>query len=131
MDCKLYTIGYIAFEREKIISIINELDIDCLIDVRSVPMSSYAPQYNKPVFSEFLRSNQVYYRNYKEFGARQDDIKYYNADGYLDFDRYITSRQFLEGMKRIKNGIDQNFKFVFITLERKSVNFYWLFEPLG
>ena len=126
MGTSLYTIGYSAFDRDQMISILKELKIDCLIDVRSVPASAHAPEFNKDVFSQVLQQNKLYYRNYLEFGARQTNTRYFsqskNGDLYLDFDKYILSDQFRAGMTKVKKGIELNYKFVFMCAEKDPIN---------
>ena len=118
----VYSVGYTAFEQEELIGILKELSISCLIDVRSVPMSSYSPQYNKGVFDKVLKENGIRYRNYQEFGARQDDANYYSDDDYLDFDKYVKSELFISGMEKVEAGINLGFRFVFMCAEKDPIN---------
>lgn len=122
MNKALYTIGYSAFDTDAMISILRELSINCVVDVRSMPMSAYAPQYNKDTITSVLKTYGILYRHYPEFGARQDDRNYYTEQGYLDFDKYIQSKRFTNGMEKIKKGLDMQYSFTFMCAEKDPIN---------
>ena len=47
MENKLiYTVGHSNQEIEEFRSLIQTFDINCIVDVRSVPASAYTPQFN-------------------------------------------------------------------------------------
>jgi len=91
----IYTIGYSGFkEVADFIKALQDNKITVLVDVRSLPFSSYFYNYNGDLLSKELKKNGIMYRNYaKEFGARQEDEQYY-TDGYLDFSKFTQSEQF-------------------------------------
>ena len=122
MNKILYTIGYSAFDTDIMISILRELSINCIVDVRSIPMSAYAPQYNKETIASLLKTYGILYRHYPEFGGRQDDRNYYSEQGYLDFDNYIQSIRFTNGMEKIKKGLDMQYSFAFMCAEKDPIN---------
>lgn len=114
----IYTIGYSGFEIERFICVLKKYHITSLIDVRSNPNSNFYGDYNKINLDKVLKNQGIIYRNYKsEFGARQEDLKYYRK-GYLDFKEYTKSNSFLNGVKKIKDGIDLDYVFVFMCAEK-------------
>lgn len=122
MKNTIFTIGYTAFDQVTFINILKNLEISCLVDVRSVPASSYSPQYDKSVFEILLKKEGILYRNYPEFGARQNDKKYYSDIGYLDFDKYTQSEAFVNGINKLQNGMKMGYKFVLMCAEKDPIN---------
>ncbi|TJX12701.1 DUF488 domain-containing protein [Tissierella creatinini] len=114
----IYTIGYSGFKIDDFISILKKYEITSLIDVRSNPNSKYFEDYNIANLQRILSKYGIIYRNYKkEFGARQEDLKYY-TDGYLDFKKYTKSSSFLEGVRKIEAGMKLKYTFTFMCAEK-------------
>lgn len=110
MDNTIYTIGYAGFSRDAFIEELKKYRISVLIDVRSSPFSSFHQEYNRDLLEPALKNNKIYYRNYaKEFGARQDDIKLYSSDGYLDFEKVAKSDNFQNGLLKLRNSMEQGY----------------------
>ncbi len=114
----LYTIGYSCFKIEEFIKVLKKYSINCVIDVRSNPNSKFHTDYNKDYLEGVLTNNGIYYRNYaKEFGARQEDTKYF-TDGYLDFDKFTKSEIFLSGVDKLIKSMEKNYTFVLMCAEK-------------
>lgn len=119
---RIFTIGYTAFDPENMIKVLKAYDIHCLIDVRTVPASARLPQYSRPVLEAMLKKEGIRYRHYPEFGARQEDSKWYNAEGYLDFERYIESEAFQKGIHKVQEGMQMGFRFALMCAEKDPIN---------
>lgn len=114
----IYTIGYSGFKINDFMRVLKKYEINALIDVRSNPNSKIYQDYNKLNLQKHLNMNKIIYRNYKdEFGARQEDMRYF-TDGYLDFSKYTKSKSFLEGVRKIEEGIKLNYTFAFMCAEK-------------
>lgn len=114
----LYTIGYSCFKIDDFIQVLKKYNINCVIDVRSNPNSKFHTDYNKYFLESILKNNKIYYRNYsKEFGARQEDHKYF-TDGYLDFSKFTKSEVFLDGLNKLTTSMEQNYTFVLMCAEK-------------
>lgn len=114
----IYTIGYSGFKINDFIEVLKKYRINSLIDVRSNPNSKFHQDYNMINMQKNLKKYGIIYRNYKdEFGARQEDLQYY-TNGYLDFNKYTKSKSFLDGVKKIEAGLNQNYTFVFMCAEK-------------
>ena len=119
----VYTIGYSGFKLDEFIEKIKEYKIDVIIDVRSSPYSQYFKEYNKEnickVLNE-LEGKKIYYRNYSlEFGARQLDLEgNYYPKGYLDFEKFSQSENFLSGVKKLEDSMKQNYTVVLMCAEK-------------
>ena len=114
----LYTIGYSCFKINDFINIIKKYKIDSVIDVRSNPNSKFYVDYNRENIENILKKNKIFYRNYaKEFGARQEDSRYY-TDGYLDFKKFAQSKIFLTGEEKLIKSMERDYTFVLMCAEK-------------
>jgi uncharacterized protein (DUF488 family) len=87
-----------------------EYKINCLVDVRSVPASSYNPQYNQEPLKNFLKSKGITYLHFpEEFGARHNDPDLLDDDGKVDFEKVRNTWHFKNGVDRIWQGIEKGF----------------------
>ena len=123
-DYTIYTIGYTAFELDGFIRILKNYGINSLIDVRSYPVASeFYKTYSRNFLEPLLKTHNIIYRNYaKEFGARQENRKFYMPEGCLDFEKFSQSSMFLDGVEKIKKGIGLNYKFVLMCAEKDPIN---------
>lgn len=119
----VYSIGYSGFSIDDFIDIIKKNEISLIVDVRSQPYSKYFLEYNKESLKKSLKYNGIYYRNYaKEFGARQEEMEFYSDDGYLDFELFAKSKNFLRGFEKLKQSMLQNYKFSLMCAEKNPIN---------
>jgi len=117
-DKTLYTIGHSTNKIEYFISLLNKFNINCVIDVRSSPYSRMAPQYNKPSLNSTLKKNNIVYMHFeKEFGARHTKPSLLDEDGNVDFDKVRETTEFEQGVKRLKNGLDLDYKIALMCSE--------------
>lgn len=123
MKQTVYTIGYTAFEINKFIEVLKIFNINCLVDVRSTPRSSYYTDFDDYNLRNTLKNHQIVYRNYKEeFGARQDNKDFYSKEGYLDFEKFAKSEQFNRGIDKIKKAYEMNFNVCLMCAEKDPFN---------
>jgi uncharacterized protein (DUF488 family) len=115
----IYTIGYSGYKIDSFLRELRKYKISSVIDVRSEPYSRYYFDYNREKLKAILEKNGFFYRNYKrEFGARQNDRAFYSSDGYLDFEKFTGSEEFLNGVKKLKVGMSKNYSFVLMCAEK-------------
>ena len=118
----IYTIGYTSFPIDDFVRVLKEHGIGCVVDVRSVPRSSYYTDFDEGLLKETLRENGILYRNYKrEFGARQEDPSLY-PNGYLDFEKFAATKAFEEGMEKVDAGYARGFTFALMCAEKDPFN---------
>ncbi len=119
----VYTIGYTSFKIEDFINVLKTYNINCVIDVRSTPKSSYYKDYDDVNLAKLLRDENIIYRNYKkEFGARQEDKSFYNKKGYLDFGVFAKSKQFNSGIEKIKKAQELGYNVCLMCAEKDPIN---------
>ncbi len=122
MEKTIYTAGYTSFAIGEFIRVLKEHGIGCVIDVRSVPRSSYYTDYDVGLLRETLKEEGILYRNYaREFGARQEDTALY-PNGYLDFEKFAATQAFCEGVEKIDAGTARGYTFALLCAEKDPFN---------
>ena len=105
---KLYTVGHSNQTLEEFLSLLQCHGVNCVVDVRSVPASKYAPQFNEESLKSFLKLHDIQYLAFgDEFGARRTDCT--NNEGQVDFEVAITTPLFQQGAKRLMKGLEKGF----------------------
>lgn len=106
----IYTIGHSTHKIEDFIKLLVKFSINCIVDVRSIAASSFNPQFNKASLSKLLKENHIYYMHFdKEFGARRNEIHLLDDDGKVDFEKVRSEKIFLQGVDRVKKGIQRGY----------------------
>jgi len=114
----IYTIGHSTHEINFFIDILKKFNINCIVDVRSVPNSAYSPQFNRKFLEHFLVSNHIQYLHFKdEFGARHTNPKLLDKDGKVDFDKVRETPEFLSGVERLRIGIEKGYNICLMCSE--------------
>lgn len=94
-----YLIGHGNMEIEKFINLLKEKRIETLVDVRSVPYSKFASQFNRENLKKILTEKGINYVYMGEIlGGRQPD----------GFDKYMKSNQFSKGIAILEEGISSS-----------------------
>jgi len=115
---QVFTIGHSNHSIELLLNLLQKHNINCLIDVRSVPASSYNPQFNKDYLKGFLLQNNIQYMHFgDEFGARHNDENYLDDEGIVDFDKFRESYLFQNGIERLEQGLEKGFSIVLMCSE--------------
>lgn len=122
MKKTIYTIGYTSFPIDGFVRVLKEHGVGCVVDVRSVPRSSYYTDFDEGFLKETLRENGILYRNYKrEFGARQENRSLY-PQGYLDFEKFAATDAFKEGIEKVDAGYQKGYTFALMCAEKDPFN---------
>lgn len=114
----IFTIGHSRHEVEYFLGLLRQHAITCVLDVRSVPYSQIAPQFNKPALAKVLKDHRVVYAHFAhEFGARHTDSALLDADGVVDFAKVRVSEPFRQGVQRLQNALAQGFNVALMCSE--------------
>ena len=109
---RLFTIGHSSYDFSYLVERLQKYHIDWVFDVRSVPFSAFAPQYNSTNLKEKLPKYGIsYYEMGEYFGARQlgEQYRYCYPNGYLDFELWCSTVPFLKAKKGlISRGITKH-----------------------
>ena len=99
----VYTIGYGMRSQEGFINTLHMAGIDTLIDVRSLPRSRFAPQFDSAVLFEALEQQGIaYYEGGDKLGGRPTDLSLYDSSARVDWDALRESPSYREGIESIK-----------------------------
>lgn len=119
----IYTIGHSTQTVDEFINRLQMNNVNCVVDVRSTPYSQYASQFNERDIKFALRDNGIQYIYMgKEFGARRDNPELYDKQGKLDFEKTASDSDFIEGIKRIKHGLEGGFSIAFMCTEKDPMD---------
>mgnify|MGYP001431437842 CR=1 FL=1 len=111
----IYTIGHSNYPIEKLIDMLKHYDINCVVDIRGTPYSKYNIQYNKETIANTLKvEGFTYIYMAKEFAANRHNKISYNKEGYSDFEKVVTEKDFLNGIERLKAGCEKGYKVVLL-----------------
>lgn len=102
----LYTIGHSTHSIEYFIEMLLDHQVNCVVDVRSLPASRFNPQYNKKALTRSLEDHGIMYLHMPdEFGARLTDRRLLDENGKVDFAKVRRSKKFLGGIEAISKRI--------------------------
>jgi uncharacterized protein (DUF488 family) len=119
----IYTVGHSTHSIDYFLELLKEYKISCLVDVRSVAASTYNPQYNKEPLSSFLKKNGITYLHFaEEFGARHTEPELLDEEGKVDFEKVRNSKNFLQGVERIRQGLDKGFTISLMCSESEPLD---------
>lgn len=124
MKSMVYTVGHSDYRIDSFLGIISEYwgDRTYLVDVRSVPFSSNAPQFNADFLKNTLRAVGIHYVHMgKELGARRDELEAYNSDNQVDFIKTARLDLFQQGIQRIKKGLSLSCNIILMCAEKSPL----------
>ena len=106
---RLYTVGHSNQSQEEFLELLKSHDVNCIVDVRSVPASKYTPQFNMEPLKWFLKSHDIQYLHFgDEFGARRTDCL--DAEEQVNFELAIETSNFQRGVERLMKGLEKGFR---------------------
>ena len=120
---KIYTIGHSNYSVEKLLDMLKIYEIDCVIDIRGTPYSKYNVQFNKETIRKTLTDRgYLYIYMGKEFAVQRMNKSSYTKEGYADFEKSMRDEHFLEGIKRLKNGLNKGYKIALMGAMQDPIN---------
>jgi uncharacterized protein (DUF488 family) len=114
----VYTIGHSNHSFDYLLELLTAHSINCIIDVRSVPASSYNPQFNKDIFKNSLKEHKILYMHFgDEFGARHTATDLLDTFGKVDFTKVRKSQKFSAGIDRLNSGLEKGYNISLLCSE--------------
>lgn len=105
-EIQVYTIGQGARQVTDLVGELRPRAIRFLCDVRSVPISNFAPEFCRDELKAALAEENIVYVPFGDsLGGRPANPAVYASDGRIDYERLITLEQFVLGLDRIVRGI--------------------------
>lgn len=118
----IFTIGHSTDSVDHFFNLLMSNQIDTVVDVRSVPHSRFAGQFNKEPLGRFLKSKNVNYIPMgNELGARYENKELLFEDGKVDFSRVVKTKLFQDGVSRIETGVEKGFKIALMCSEKNPL----------
>lgn len=98
----LWTIGHSNHPLARFVDLLKSHRLQVVVDVRSQPHSSYAPQFNRRSLAAALPEHGLRYLFLgRELGGKPKEAGFYLADGSLDLNRLKSRPEFQEGIQRV------------------------------
>lgn len=98
----LYSIGHSRHSAEHFVSLLRAVQITLLVDVRSQPVSRWAPHFTRPVLEQLLLGHGIGYVFLgRELGGRPSGAQYYTAAGEVDYALRARSGEFQAGIAQL------------------------------
>lgn len=120
MEKVILSVGHSQHKTEYFIKMLKDHQVNYVLDVRSVPYSRFASDYNRENIKRLLLSRGIQYSFMGDFfGARPADKGLYSAEGYLDFEKVKRSSRFLEGFENVLKGMKQGNRIAFMCTEKE------------
>lgn len=102
----IFTIGHSTRPIDEFIKLLEAHGIKEVVDVRSIPMSRYNPQFNAAALKQSLRQAHIRYKHLKKLGglrrARKDSVNlgWHNAS-FRGFADYMATQEFSDGLEAL------------------------------
>lgn len=123
MKKQIYTIGYAHHTQESFLELLLKYHINCVIDVRTLAYSGFHPQFNKEAIKAYLRGHGIFYMHMPEaFGIIKEERKLNTKEGYIDFKKLAKTPTFIEGIERVKQGIQKDYHIAFMCAEKDPLD---------
>lgn len=117
----ILTIGHSNHSQERFLDLLRANGITALADVRSVPQSRWASQFNKDTLSAALAENGIAYVYLgKELGGRPKDPALLK-DGKPDYSAMAQTDGFQAGMGRLLEGA-KTYRVALMCAERDPID---------
>ncbi|PAB61132.1 DUF488 domain-containing protein [Anaeromicrobium sediminis] len=119
----IFTIGHSNYSMDRFLNMLNFYDIDCIVDIRGTPYSKYNIQFNKESFSRTLiGKGYIYIYMGKEFAVQREDKSLYTEEGFADFEKVAYDKNFLNGIKRLKDGCEKGYRIALVGAMQDPIN---------
>jgi len=106
----IYSIGHSNHSMDYFLELLQSQQINCVVDVRSTPASSYNPQFNQAPLRACLKKQGINYMHFaEEFGARQETAEVLDQAGKVHFGLVQKTPAFQRGVERIEKGLEKGF----------------------
>jgi len=114
------TVGHSNYSFDMFIKIIKSHQINCVMDIRSIPYSRRNPQFNRETLSTDLQLHEIGYRYMGDrLGGRHTDPKVLLPDGKVDFSRVRELALFQEGIQQVVAEISNGLRISLLCAEKE------------
>ena len=98
----VHTIGHSDLDREKLIDRLEQEGVELIVDVRSMPHSRHAPQFNQKELAGALGQRGIGYIHMgAELGGRPADDRLYDEQGRANYRLMALEPKFQEAVRQL------------------------------
>ena len=102
----LFTVGHSTRPIDKFVELLQIHGIKEIVDVRSIPMSRYNPQFNEGTLKKSLKEAHIEYKHLKKLGglrhSKKDSINLgWRNVSFRGFADYMATPEFLKGLEEL------------------------------
>ncbi|MCF7918495.1 MAG: DUF488 domain-containing protein [Candidatus Cloacimonetes bacterium] len=118
----IYTIGHSNHPVELFINMLKDRGINLIIDIRSMPYSRYAGDYNKTPLKAILELDDIDYIFMGDLlGGRYTDPSLLFYDGKVDFGKVSQTDSFKKGINRIIDFVQKRHTVALMCSEKNPL----------
>ena len=118
---QISTIGHSVYEMSDFIALLQDNNIDTIVDVRSIPYSKFASQYNRESLKYYLKQSNIYYIFMGDLlGARYEDKSLLFDDGKVNFKKVQETKFFQDGINRLEKGVSKGYNIALMCSEKEA-----------
>jgi uncharacterized protein (DUF488 family) len=113
----MYSIGHSTHPLPMFVESLHRYNINVVADIRSMPFTRYASQFNKLPFQAYLKQQNIQYVPLgDELGGKrvEEDVYTNNA---VDFSKLSILPLFISGITRLKLGFDKGYTIAIMCSE--------------
>lgn len=102
MSTTVFTIGHSRHNAAHFLSLLRTHGVEQLVDVRSLPRSKWAPQFDAADLSQLLVTHGVQYASLgRQLGGRPASREFYLSDGSVDYALRSKAADFVDGISQL------------------------------
>ncbi len=114
----IYTYGNTSIDARDLICILQPYHIDCVVDCRPPAYTIGLTNTPSDELKKVLKQNNIDYLPFAQhFGVFPNETR--NKKGNVLYSKIIKSKDFLEGIKRIENGVKKGYKICIIDHQKE------------
>ena len=105
----VYTVGHSNQSLSAFLALLARNAIEVLVDVRSNPVSRYAPHFTRGVLEPAVKAAGVEYVFLgKELGGKPQSPEFYDSKGRVAYEKLAASPPFRGGMERLRSTLGEH-----------------------
>jgi len=105
---RIVTIGHSSHSIERFIALLEAARVTAVADVRSSPVSRFAPQFNKDALAQALATHHVEYGFLgNALGGRPKQAMMF-TEGVADYEKMSASKEFRVGLARLIEAAERH-----------------------
>ncbi len=122
----VFTIGHSNLSQEEFDKLLKRHGIEVLVDIRSIPNSRFAKQFNKDTLDSHLMEKDIEYYHFPEFGGKQyvteKDEKGKNVQRQMSYEEIMKTDEFKKGMKSLRDCVKGGYRVALMCSENEPLD---------